>query len=155
MRTTPSIIQFPDKMLSTPTKKVTRFDSKLRDLVNTMSIAMHSNGGVGITANQIGISASVVIVFDPEARKSYIFCNPEILKAEGVQNVREGCLSKEGIFINKERPLRLVGRYRDLNGKPQTIRLEGLLCQIFTHELEHTKALSFLDNNEPDYLWIK
>ena len=69
----------------------------LRDLARTMRKVMKSANGVGLSANQIGVSKRLFVAEVPDEQgrlKFYAFVNPEIKKVAGDRAfLEEGCLS--------------------------------------------------------------
>ena len=63
-----------------------------RDLLDTLRF--HKDGCVGMAANMIG-ARKRIIVFDCDGAYMTMF-NPEILKASGLYEAQEGCLSLLG-----------------------------------------------------------
>ena len=72
-------------------------------------------GGVGLSANQIGIGERVfIMVLNMETEETITCFNPRIIKRYD-DNVwcEEGCLSFPDEIINVERPDRIVVKYED------------------------------------------
>ena len=78
-----------------------------QDLLDTLTT--HKDGCVGMAANMIGV-AKRIIVFDNEGAYMTMF-NPEIVKASGVYDAEEGCLSLTGT--------RKAKRYRSIKVRYQ------------------------------------
>ena len=113
------------------------------DMVN----AMHGAYGMGLAANQIGITKRFFAIghntFDT-FQKSAIIWNPLIKtqSEEKVFNV-EGCLSFPGIFIKVERPKQIEVQYETTQGETKTARLNGMESKCFQHELDHLEGITF------------
>ena len=56
------IVLYPDPVLLRPTRPVERFDDALRRLVDDMRDTMYAAPGIGLAANQIGVSQRVCVV---------------------------------------------------------------------------------------------
>jgi peptide deformylase len=113
------------------------------DMVN----AMHTANGMGLAANQIGITKRFFAIghdtFDT-FQKSAIIWNPLIKKQseEKIFDV-EGCLSFPGIFVKVERPKQIEIEYETTQGTKQTARLDGMESKCFQHELDHLEGITF------------
>jgi len=131
-------------------KKASVFDfnsmskSELRELLSGMRKAMKESDGVGLAANQIGISSRFFVAeFD---RKFYAIFNPEIVSVSKIQDVlEEGCLSVPGKSGEVLRSSEIVIRGYDKNGKRVKMRAWGHLARIFQHEVDHLDGRLFID----------
>ena len=118
--------------------------SELRELLSGMRKAMKESDGVGLAANQIGISSRFFVAeFD---RKFYAIFNPEIVSFSKTKDLlEEGCLSVPGKAGEVLRHTEIVIRGYDKNGKRVKIRAWGRLAQIFQHEVDHLNGKLFTD----------
>lgn len=142
------IVKYPAEVLRRPTEKVKKIDDNIRELIKDLEDTMYAAPGVGLAANQIGVSLSVAVVnvLGPERRDGLIvLINPEIIKQEGEESAEEGCLSIPGIWEVVTRAKRVVVRTLTLDGK--TIELEGtgLLGRAYQHEIDHLNGIVFID----------
>src|SRR5690606_850926 len=80
-----------DPVLRTPTEPVVAFDAGLRRLVDDMFETMYDAPGVGLAANQIGVSLRL-FVFDVDGEKGVV-ANPVLQVSDEEQTGPEGCLS--------------------------------------------------------------
>ena len=74
---------------------------------------MYAAPGVGLAANQIGLSVRM-FVYDPsDGAGPGVVCNPVLSGLEGEQDEDEGCLSIPGLYYATKRALRVrAGRNR-------------------------------------------
>ena len=107
-----------------------------RDLLDTL--AAHRDSCVGMAANMIG-EAVRIIAFD-NGGDHMVMLNPEIVKASGLFEAEEGCLSLEGIRKTK--------RYRSIKVRYQNEQLQirlktftGWTAQIIQHEIDHCNGI--------------
>ena len=101
--------------------------------------------GVGLSANQIGISERVfIMVLNMETEETITCFNPRIIKRYD-ENVyfEEGCLSFPDEFINVERPDRIIVKYEDEDKKDHKIKLSGMAARVFLHEFDHLEGIVF------------
>ena len=113
---------------------------------------MYTNNGVGLAANQVGITKQIVIidVSPSEEPKIYVLINPEILEysADSVE-YEEGCLSFPGIHETLKRPSKIKVIFQDLKGKKHELEAEGLLAVAVQHETDHLNGKLFIDKMSP------
>ena len=109
----------------------------VRDLLDTL--LFHKDGCVGMAANMIGVHKRIIVFFDGSTLCAML--NPEIMKAEGPYEAREGCLS----LLGDPRP---AGRFRKIKVRWQTETLQsriktftGFTAQIIQHEIDHCNGI--------------
>ena len=103
--------------------------------------------GIGLSANQIGISERVfVMMLNMETEETITCFNPRIIKRyEDDVWCEEGCLSFPDEIINIQRPNRLVVKYEDEDKKDHKIKLDGLAARVFLHEFDHLEGIVFTE----------
>lgn len=144
------IREYPDPVLkkkTEPIKEISEADMQLiKDMIETMQAAE----GVGLAANQVGVSKRL-FVFNayPEQWKADVVINPVIVKRRGRQKMEEGCLSLPGIRENVSRYNYLLVEGLDISGKPIRFEASGLLARIVQHELDHLNGLLLIDKINP------
>jgi len=133
-----------DPVLREPTKPIGTFDDALRRLAADMTETMHAAPGVGLAADQVGLSIACFVYDDREGHAGFV-ANPELSELQGQDTMDEGCLSIPGPYHPTIRAgtVRLKGL--DLDGRPLDIRAEGLLARIFQHETDHLNGLLYID----------
>jgi peptide deformylase len=132
---------------------VGRVSEQLRALAEEMAETMRTANGVGLAANQVGISQRVAVI-EVEG-KLIVLIDPEITSRKGEQTSDEGCLSLPRLFGEVARPAEVTVRARDLNGKWFKIRGEGLLARALSHEIDHLNGRLFIDRVDEDTLhWL-
>jgi len=122
---------------------------EIRALVRSMREMMKKADGVGLSANQIGLSFRMFVAQVPDAQgkpKFYAIFNPEITKLSGETEIlEEGCLSVSETWGPVERHYRLTLTGEDMNGKKLKIKAWGLLARVFQHESDHLNGGLFID----------
>ncbi|RME09958.1 MAG: peptide deformylase [Aquificota bacterium] len=140
---------FPHPALKTPTKKVDAIDREIKELVRDMFETMYHAEGVGLAANQIGVSLRIMVIDTTPKKESpplkLVLINPEVISAEGNTKYREGCLSFPGLTVEVERHSKLRVKALDLNGEEKEYELEGFPAIVFQHEMDHLLGITFLD----------
>ena len=143
------IVLYPDPVLLRPTRPVETIDDELRQFVADMAETMNAAPGIGLAANQVGVSKRVCIVdlsAGQEEGQLHVFINPEVIETEGQESDEEGCLSFPGITFDVKRPERVVVRALDLDGETFEIEANGLFGRAIQHECEHLDGHVFIRN---------
>jgi peptide deformylase len=134
------IVKFGDPVLETPTRPVESITDEIRALVADMIETMYAAPGVGLSANQIGVSLRVAVI-DTTVGESpdalIVMINPEVIEQSGEQVEEEGCLSIPGYTEYVRRPTWARIRALDLDGNEFTREGEDLLARAFCHETDH------------------
>jgi peptide deformylase len=145
------IRKFPDPVLRKKTDRVKNIDGDLDRMIDDMIETMHAAPGVGLAANQVGISLQVAVI-DISAREErekrhpiIVIINPEILSMEGSLFEEEGCLSIPDYWEKVKRAARVKVRAQDRTGKPFELEADGLLAKALQHEIDHLNGLLFVD----------
>lgn len=124
----------------------------IRELVRTMREMMKHADGVGLSANQVGLSFRMFVAQVPDANgrpKFYAIFNPEISKiSKEMEIIEEGCLSVPETWGPVERHYRLTLSGQDMNGKKIKINAWGLLARVFQHEMDHLNGMLFVDRTK-------
>ncbi len=143
------IVKYGDSVLEKPAAPVTKFDDKLRRLVEDMFESMYAAHGVGLAAPQIGIAQRIAVIdvtFQEDPGAKVVLVNPEILHKEGKQTHSEGCLSLPEFRAEVARANRVTVRAQDVHGKTFERTAEELLARAFLHETDHLNGRLFLSH---------
>jgi peptide deformylase len=144
------IVLYPDPILKKPTEPVPEVDDGIRDLIPAMVETMHRAKGLGLAANQVGISRRFALVSDTgEDEDIRVVINPELIEANGALAMDEGCLSFPGLTGLITRPERIKVRYTNLEGETVTEEADGLLARCFLHEIDHLDGILFISKMTP------
>ncbi len=119
-------------------------DDRTRQFVSDLFETMDAAKGVGLAANQVGVTQRVAVVGVDDDRFAMI--NPVILSAEGRARAEEGCLSMPDVFGEVTRPERIVLEALDEHGKPYRRELEGYVARAVQHEIDHLDGILFFDH---------
>jgi peptide deformylase len=114
------------------------------ELIECMTRIMHSEQGVGLSANQIGIDTRLFIMeFDDKVTPCF---NPEIIQAsEETVLGQEGCLSFPDLELKIKRPSWLSVSYQDISGNRVHEIVTGIKARCYSHELDHLNGIRFID----------
>ena len=146
------IVLYPDPVLLSPTSRVETIDEEVRTLVRDMIDTMYAAPGIGLAANQLGVSKRICVVdlsVGDTPGELKVFVNPRIVESAGAETAEEGCLSFPDIHLDIERPATATVEAEDLEGKTFRVRADGLLARAMQHEIEHLEGRVFLMNLSP------
>jgi len=138
------LIEEASKVLRTPP---VAFDFEERDdakeIEEKLSEAMDRFGGLGLSANQVGLDARVFVMRTQDGNKS--FFNPEVTKvSQETDLLKEGCLSFPDIYLMIKRPRVCEIKYHDSDGKEHSTLLDGIGARCAQHEIDHLNGIVFL-----------
>lgn len=156
------IIQTPDPVLTTPSRRVLKIDAKILAVIAQMKRTLlfaHHPKGVGLAAPQIGISLRIFITRPSDNSNIDVFINPEITwqssklseikrPADGKKSLKkekklEGCLSVNNVWGYLKRPDRVKLKYMDVDSRVQEKEFTGFLSTIVQHETDHLNGILF------------
>jgi peptide deformylase len=140
---------FGDPILLRKTKPVDKITEEIVQLIADLKVTMLAKEGLGLAANQIGVSVSVIAINPKGANieaEPYAVINPEVLETSGLVEREEGCLSIPGISEVIARPTKVLVRGLNEVGKPVEINAEGLLARAFMHEIDHINGILFINH---------
>lgn len=115
---------------------------------------MYASPGVGLAAPQIGVLQRVSVIDagrykrKGEAPKNHgllVLINPRLIKTEGMQVPREGCLSIPDLLANVRRHAIVSVETQTLAGDKEIIHSSGFEALALQHELDHLDGKLFLD----------
>ena len=119
-----------------------------------MTDTMFAENGVGLAANQVGVSLRICVIGIPE-EDVRVLINPEIVVRRGEVEMDEGCLSIPGYRGKVLRALHVRVRAQDRDGAPIKIKAEdNLLAQALQHEIDHLNGILYIDHLvSKDAIW--
>ena len=139
------LVEEASKVLRTPPME---FDFKNpthdpKEIEEKLSEAMEKFGGIGLSANQVGIDARVFVMRTQDGIQA--FFNPELTRiSQETDLLKEGCLSFPDIYLMIKRSKVVEMKYFDANGEEHLITLEGLGARCVQHEIDHLNGIIFL-----------
>lgn len=114
------------------------------ELIARMTEVMRAEGGMGLSANQVGVNARLFIMEVDEIVTP--FFNPIIDQAsEETVLAQEGCLSFPELELKIKRPIWLNVSYLDISGKPVYEIVTDIRARCYAHELDHLNGVRFTD----------
>lgn len=128
------------------TKPVQEIDDTVRVLARDLIETMYDAPGVGLAANQIGVSRAVAVFDAQDGDGARVMINPEIVETEGEFVYDEGCLSVPHRYWEITRPAFARVHALDLTGNPVEYAGDGLLGRVLQHEIGHLNGELLLDH---------
>jgi peptide deformylase len=124
--------------------EVKTVDDAVRRLVDDMFETMDAAKGIGLAANQVGVTRRVAVV-DVDGDR-FVMIDPHIIETEGRTAAEEGCLSIPDIYGDVTRPERVVIEALDSAGNRYRKEAIGLKARAIQHEIDHLDGILFLDH---------
>jgi len=142
------IVKYGDPVLRKKAAPVPQIQEKLLDTLDAMFRTMYAAPGIGLAANQVGLSgAFAVIDVQPEGRRQpMVIINPVIENRSGTLYEEEGCLSVPGFAGKIKRAAKVRVRALNEHGLPVVIEGEGLLARCLQHEIDHLNGKIYFDH---------
>lgn len=137
-----------DPILRETCRAVEHFDAKLERFAQDLLEAMSHYKGVGVAANQLGVSEQI-FVYDDDGEPKWLV-NPAIADLDGEEEMDEGCLSIPGLYFPTKRATRLQVTGLDLAGHPIEFVAEDFLARIMQHETDHLAGMLYIDRLDED-----
>jgi len=121
-----------------------------KELTKKMYELMAKYGGIGLSANQIGLPFNMFVMGNHpnlESGMKLTCFNPMIVSSSKEEVVmEEGCLTFPFVFLKITRPRKVVVKYTDENDELKEGQLDGMMSRIFQHEYEHMLGRTFVEN---------
>jgi len=139
---------YPDPALRIKSSAIKSIDKYIRRIIREMKDTMILEEGIGLAANQVGITKRIIIVDFLDKKEALI--NPSIIEYSGEKEKgMEGCLSFPGLQVNIERYKSLTISYINENGAEETRELAGLNSIAIQHEIDHLNGKLIIDYMPP------
>jgi peptide deformylase len=140
-------LELTDKLLYTQTEQFDFNNPQIdpHQLIDALGDAMCRLGGVGLSANQVGLPYRVFVMGNPTNKESIIpVFNPHIINyIDDNEVAEEGCLSIPGYLLALKRPTEIRVRMTTVDGVVDTARFNGYTARIFQHEYDHMEGIDF------------
>lgn len=143
---------YPDKILKEKTAQIISINSSIQSLIDDMIETMYAARGVGLAANQVGISKRLCVIdisAVDEKTPLIVLINPEIIDKRGSIEDEEGCLSIPQYKAKVKRAGEILVSGLDRKGRKIEVHGEGLLARALQHEIDHLDGLLFIDRLSP------
>jgi len=140
---------FGDPVLRTASDPIAEITDSIRNLIVDLEQATDLPGRAGVAAPQIGVNLRA-FSFKVDGVIGHLI-NPKIVETLGEPElVDEGCLSLPEIWSKTPRYPRVKVSGTTVDGEKVDIEAEGLLAQVFQHEIDHLDGKVYLDRLDPE-----
>lgn len=142
------LVKSPDPWLQ---KQVSPFNYNFlnaKEVEKQMVELMISEGGIGLSANQVSLDAQIFVMkpYLIEGAQPFAVINPEIREvSEEAELMPEGCLSHPDLYFSVKRPKRIIAKYLDTDANECIIELYDIDARCFLHEYDHLHGIEFTD----------
>ncbi|MDQ1266348.1 MAG: peptide deformylase [Bacteroidota bacterium] len=117
---------------------------------------MYKADGIGLAANQVGISKSLIVI-DTSGAEGAKYSDPPIVMINPVIesfsddeiDFPEGCLSVPKFYEKVIRPIQIQVRYYDLEMKEYVFEADEMLSRVMQHEIDHLNGVLFYEKLTP------
>jgi peptide deformylase len=142
------IVKCGDPVLRKKTANVPQIDDELLHLIGDMFQTMYAAPGIGLAANQVGLSKCMAVIdIQPGGqRHPIVIINPVIEERWGTIFEEEGCLSIPGFASKIKRAAKVRVRALNEHGLPVVIEGEGLMARCLQHEIDHLNGKLYIDH---------
>lgn len=137
-----AILTLPNNILTNPCDEVDMGNlGKYQILIDDMFDTMNLEGGLGLAANQVGITKKIIVYGNK------VIINPRIIAKSGsIKSFNESCLSVPEESYNIKRYRQIVVKGYDREGKKIRIKprskIENIVLQ---HEIDHVNGITIRD----------
>jgi peptide deformylase len=137
------LISFNDPLLKRAPELFDFEKDDAKEISKRLILGMKQFGGVGLSANQIGLDMRVFVIGGSGLQEKTFF-NPVLLTVsqKGV-TMREGCLSYPGLWLNLTRPVACTLKYQDEKGEEIIEEFGGVYARVVLHEYDHMVGQNF------------
>lgn len=107
---------------------------------------MKKLGGVGLSANQVGVDKRFFVIGDGKEEDPFekAFFNPLVIScSEEKESMKEGCLSYPGLWLMISRPKQVTIRYWTEENEELIETYEGVTARVILHEYDHMLGYNF------------
>jgi len=152
MKTLP-IFTYGFDILRKKTRRITKVDDRLIELIGSMFNTMHKAHGIGLAAPQVGMDIAITVIDINKAEEDkkikhmpLTLINPVLKDKHGEVIMEEGCLSIPYVRLDITRPESVYIEYQDVDLNKHHLELNGLLARVVQHEIDHLNGILFTDH---------
>ncbi len=137
------LVTYPDERIKITSADVRKFDEELFTLIENMKDTMDANGLDALSAIQIAVPATVVLVrHDGELLE---LINPRIIGSEGTVESTETTAYLPGITATVTRYDKIKLIYQDRSGLQHSMDVDGKLSSLIQRKIDYTFGGTFVD----------
>ena len=123
-------------------------DRVAEDLVDTMRSFGRTTGIAAPQIDELVRLIAVDVSEHPKATTTHgllVLANPRVVRSEGAEVAREGCLSIPHLTANVRRPTSIALEALTPAGEPVSVETDGFEARCVLHEIDHLDGVLFLD----------
>jgi peptide deformylase len=141
------IILYPNEILNKESTVIDNFNEDVIKLFNELEQAMKLEGGLGISAVQIGVLSRAMIITEENGTLVKI-CNPETVNDPNCPQkyLKESCLSIPGIQVPIWRSEDIEVKFKTETGEDKHMAFNEWTARCFLHELDHLNGKTVFDH---------
>lgn len=140
---------FGDPVLRTASDPIHDITDSIRNLIIDLEQATDLPGRAGVAAPQIGVNLRA-FSYKVDGLVGHLI-NPKLEETFGDPILLdEGCLSLPEIWSKTPRYPKVKVSGTTVEGDQVNIEAEGLLAQVFQHEIDHLDGKVYLDRLDPE-----
>lgn len=150
------LVYHPNEILSTKCEEWDMDNPPMdaKELKKIMFDKMKEYGGIGISANQLGLNYRVFAMQNNSTNnlqeREMIAINPEVIDADSPEvEMFESCLSIPDVILQVKRPHKIKVAWTDEKGRRKTETFSGYTARVFLHELDHLDGISMDERVSP------
>lgn len=144
-----SIRLFGDPVLRTASDPILEITDSIRHLILDLEQTTDLPGRAGVAAPQIGVNLRA-FSYKVDGVVGHLI-NPTLDETFGEPvMLDEGCLSLPEIWSKTPRYPKVKVSGTTVDGEQVNIEAEGLLAQVFQHEIDHLDGKVYLDRLDPE-----
>ena len=137
------IVKFPNPVLTTPAKPVTKVTSNLLKVLDNLFETMKFAGGIGLAGPQVNILRRVAVVDVEDGRGRLDMINPVILEGRDEEIGPDGCLSIPGLYGDTPRFKWIRVQMWDREGNVVEFVETDFRARCIQHEIDHLDGILF------------
>ena len=141
-----SIIDYPDRRLTSMCVPVESFDRSVSKLVGDLFDTLKASSGIGLCAPECGVLQRFLVMnLSGDTSEPQEFINLEILSCSVPCVVEESCLSIPGVVGNVLRKAEIQVAAFDRHGDLFEKALEGMHAVCLQHEIDHLDGMLIIE----------
>lgn len=140
---------FGDPVLRTASDPIGEINDSIKKLIVDLEEATNLPGRAGVAAPQIGVNLRA-FSYKVDGVIGHLI-NPTLDETFGEpQLLDEGCLSLPEIWAKTPRYPKVKVSGTTVDGEQVNLEADGLLAQVFQHEIDHLDGKVYIDRLDPD-----
>lgn len=137
------LLPFSHELLKQAPKTFDFEEHNAKEICDALFEKMKELGGIGLSANQVGLDMRIFVFGDGEGLTRYII-NPTIIDlGEESVSMKEGCLSLPGVYLMVKRPTEVTLQYQNVEGEVVVEKFLDLAARVVLHEYDHMLGQNF------------